>query len=254
MTKYTVGLLVLGILSGFTLTQKRYLLKSYWFAAGSGIALAIFLPNLLWQAHHEFISWQFLQFIHQRDIRLGRTDGFIWKQLVVCVNVYAVPLCATGIVTCWRNPRYRPVTSMLQSLSPSFYLAKASSTILALPIPSSLRQVRQPVRIGSKPGPRDGESPCRQPSSWRSSVPEPTPAPLFCPSLPAARSCASLSETTTPCAKNWAGRILFDLWPPSAIPCLLTNGPASESWWGTTVNRAPSKCSVHLSAFPFPSA
>ncbi len=112
MTKYTILFLVLGILSGFTLTRKRYLLKSRWFAAGSAIAFAIFLPNLLWQAHHGFISFQFLQFIHQRDVRLGRTDGFLWKQIVVCVNIYAAPLWATGLGSCWRNPRYRPVTFM----------------------------------------------------------------------------------------------------------------------------------------------
>ena len=112
MTKYTIVLLLLGILSGFALTANRSLLNNRWFAAGSGISFAIFLPNLLWQAHHGFISLQFLEFIHQRDVRLGRTDGFLWKQLVVCMNVYAAPLAAIGLRSCWQSPRYRPITSM----------------------------------------------------------------------------------------------------------------------------------------------
>ena len=109
MTKYTIVLLVLGLLSGLLLTGKRYLLSSRWFAAGVAIAFAIFLPNLLWQARHGFISFHFLHFIHARDVRLGRANGFLWKQFFICTNVYALPLWTAGLVRCWRSPRFRPV-------------------------------------------------------------------------------------------------------------------------------------------------
>ncbi len=36
----------------------------------------------------------FLKSMHERETRLGRTDGFLWKQFVVCTNAYAVPLWA----------------------------------------------------------------------------------------------------------------------------------------------------------------
>jgi 4-amino-4-deoxy-L-arabinose transferase-like glycosyltransferase len=88
MTKYTIGVLALGILCGFALTQRRYLLRNWMFVCGGGLAVCLALPNLVWQAHHGFVSYQFLRSIHERDIGWGRTRGFVWKQFVVCTNVY----------------------------------------------------------------------------------------------------------------------------------------------------------------------
>jgi len=112
MTKYTIGVLALGILCGFALTQRRYLLRNWMFVCGCGLAVCLALPNLVWQAHHGFVSYQFLRSIHERDIGWGRTRGFVWKQFVVCTNVYATPLWIAGLVSCWRSPRYRPVALM----------------------------------------------------------------------------------------------------------------------------------------------
>ena len=83
MTRYTIAWLVAGLAVGFLVTPARKLLMSKWLVAGTGIALVIVLPNLIWQANHGFISIDFLQSIHARDMRIGRTDGFLWKQLLV---------------------------------------------------------------------------------------------------------------------------------------------------------------------------
>jgi hypothetical protein len=52
---------------------------SRWLIAGGAVTFVIVLPNLIWQANHGFISLEFLRTIHARDIRIGRTDGFLWK-------------------------------------------------------------------------------------------------------------------------------------------------------------------------------
>ena len=60
MTKYTMAFFVAGIVGGMALTEARRYFVNRWFWAGSALGLAIFLPNLLWQARHHFISLHFL--------------------------------------------------------------------------------------------------------------------------------------------------------------------------------------------------
>ena len=109
MTKYTMLFCAAGILCGFLFTPARRYLRTRWFPAAVALTLLITLPNLLWQAHHHFISYYFLHHIHVRDVGEGRARGFLRNQLWVCTNVYAVPLWITGLVWCLRNPRYRPI-------------------------------------------------------------------------------------------------------------------------------------------------
>jgi hypothetical protein len=110
MTRYTIAWLVAGLTVGFLLTPARRLLVSWWLAAGAAVALIIVLPNLIWQANHGFISIDFLRSIHARDIRIGRTNGFLWRQFLAPANLFTVPLWIAGLVFYFRKPageRYR---------------------------------------------------------------------------------------------------------------------------------------------------
>ncbi len=111
-TKYTVCFLALSLVAGFLFSPARRFLFSRWFAVGVALAIAIFLPNLLWQIHHNFISLRFLHFIHARDVRWGRGNGFWLKQLFVCTNFWAAPLWIGGIILSLRSPRFRPLAWM----------------------------------------------------------------------------------------------------------------------------------------------
>jgi hypothetical protein len=109
-TRYTIAWLVAGLAVGFLLTPARRLFLNKWLIAGAAVALVIILPNLIWQASHGFISIDFLQSIHARDVRIGRTDGFLWRQLLVPANVFTVPLWIAGLFFYFRKPageRYR---------------------------------------------------------------------------------------------------------------------------------------------------
>ena len=119
-TKYTVLFLAVSLLIGLMLSPARRLLLSRWFVLGVALAFAIFLPNLLWQFRHDFISLRFLQYIHARDIRWGRGDRFWFKQFIVCANIYSTPLWIAGILLFLRSPRFRPVAWMFL-LPAAFY-------------------------------------------------------------------------------------------------------------------------------------
>ena len=140
MTKYTICFLAAGIIIGFLATSARRSLLNRWFALGVTIALFIVLPNLIWQLRHGFISYHFLHSIHARDVALGRADGFILKQFVVCTNIYATPLWITGLIRFLRSPRYRPLAWMylvplaflLSAKGLFYYLAPTYPMLIAM--------------------------------------------------------------------------------------------------------------------------
>src|SRR5450631_345750 len=107
MTKYTMIFFVAGIVCGFLLTRARRFLTTPWFWGGIGLALLIFLPNLVWQIRHGFISLHFLQHIHARDVGQGRANGFVRDQFLICVNLFAAPLWIAGLLAYLRDRKYR---------------------------------------------------------------------------------------------------------------------------------------------------
>lgn len=67
--KYSIAVFAFGLLVGLLLTSQRKLLLTAWLFAGGGVALLIFLPNLLWNIHHH---WPFLELMH--NIRTSGKD------------------------------------------------------------------------------------------------------------------------------------------------------------------------------------
>jgi hypothetical protein len=96
-TRYTMGFLALGLTAAVILTPARRFLTSGWLWAGVCVSLLIFLPNLIWQGQHHFISLEFLSHLHVRDLRQGRYRGFYREQFQVCVNAVTVPLTLLGL-------------------------------------------------------------------------------------------------------------------------------------------------------------
>jgi hypothetical protein len=131
MTKYTMAFLLCGVAGGLLLTpQRRYFLNA-WFWGGAALGLAIFLPNLLWQVRHQFISLDFLHHIHVRDVRQGRADGFFKDQFLICVNVAATPLWIVGLIACLRDQRYRLLAWMYLIPLALFVIGKGRGYYLA---------------------------------------------------------------------------------------------------------------------------
>jgi len=68
----------------------------------------VFLPNLLWQVHHDFVSLDHLRAIHARDVRIGRTAGFLSEQLRVPANPVTLPFWIAGLGFYFLMPTGRP--------------------------------------------------------------------------------------------------------------------------------------------------
>jgi 4-amino-4-deoxy-L-arabinose transferase-like glycosyltransferase len=140
MTKYSMVFFISGILGGVILTRARRFLASGWFWGGVAVALVIFLPNLLWQVRHDFISVTFLQHIHARDVRQGRADGFLSDQFLICTNLFSAPLWIAGLLRYLREARYRmlgwmyliPLALFIAGKGRGYYLAGAYPMLLAM--------------------------------------------------------------------------------------------------------------------------
>jgi hypothetical protein len=139
-TKYSMAFLVAGVVGGAALSRARGYFKSGWFWGGIALALAIFLPNILWLARHDFISYRFLESIHERDLGAGNANEFLQKQFLFCVNPVATPLWLAGLICFLRNLRYRmlawmyliPLVLFYFAEGRSYYLAPAYAALLAM--------------------------------------------------------------------------------------------------------------------------
>ena len=59
--KYSIAIFAFALLLGVLLTSQRRILFTPWILAGGGIALLIFLPNLIWNIKND---WPFLELMH----------------------------------------------------------------------------------------------------------------------------------------------------------------------------------------------
>jgi len=113
MAKYTMGFFALGVVAGVLFTPARKFLRSGWSWLGVLLSIAVFLPNFLWQWQHNFVSLDFLRFLHLRDVGAGQTDWFLPGQLEV--TLLAFPLAVAGVCFCLFLPQeksWRPLAWM----------------------------------------------------------------------------------------------------------------------------------------------
>ena len=95
-TKHTMGLFGLGLAVALLATQTgRRHLRTPWPWLGGGLALALLLPNLLWQHAH---GWPTAEFVHNNN-EWNRREWSLLKFLVlqaVFTNPAVMPLLALG--------------------------------------------------------------------------------------------------------------------------------------------------------------
>ncbi len=140
LTKYAIVFYIAGILVGMVLSRSRSFFRSRWFWSGVGVALLIFLPNLIWLVRHNFISYTFLQHIHARDVGEGRAEGFLRGQFMACANLFAAPVWLIGLYAFLRDRRYRMIAWMYLvpllvfwiNKGRFYYVAEAYPVLLAM--------------------------------------------------------------------------------------------------------------------------
>jgi hypothetical protein len=106
LSKYSIAFPVASLLAGLViLPSQRHHLRTKWFWYGTLVATIIAAPNLIWLATHQFITIQMEHFIHARDVRHGRADGYYTDQIKF--TMLAFPLAIAGLVSLLRSARFR---------------------------------------------------------------------------------------------------------------------------------------------------
>ncbi|HEX9407821.1 MAG TPA: glycosyltransferase family 39 protein, partial [Thermoanaerobaculia bacterium] len=124
LTKYTIAFFVAGLVVGVLATDLRRHLASRWLWIGAAISIAIALPNLLWQATHDFVTLDFLRHIHERDVRIGRASDFFLDQVRLSTNPVTLPVWITGLIALIRSKRFRVLAWMCVIPFALFVIAK----------------------------------------------------------------------------------------------------------------------------------
>lgn len=140
MAKYTIIMYAAGLAMGVVATDARRYLRSKWLWYSMAVSLVIVLPNLIWQVKHNFITLDFIRSIHARDIRYGRTAGFISDQFNL--TLFAIPIWMAGLYFYGSSPQGRrfrvmgwmyvvPLLLFLISKGRGYYLAPAYPMLYA---------------------------------------------------------------------------------------------------------------------------
>jgi 4-amino-4-deoxy-L-arabinose transferase-like glycosyltransferase len=141
MTRYTMLFCVAGIVVAILATPLRRQLASPWPWAGALLSLLVFAPNAWWQWRHDFIYLEFVQHIHARDVRIGRTGGFLPGQLMLGAGpllawLWLIGLAWLAFATSARQ--WRALAWLYATALGLFWLASARDYYLAPAYPMLL--------------------------------------------------------------------------------------------------------------------
>jgi hypothetical protein len=111
LNKWTIGFLAVGLLVGIVAGPERRLLGTWWFAAGVGVTLLLWAPNLWWQSQHDWAQIEMLTVIHEGSSGVGETLSWIPQQFGI-MGYLAAPLWIAGLLRVLRSPDARPYRAL----------------------------------------------------------------------------------------------------------------------------------------------
>jgi Dolichyl-phosphate-mannose-protein mannosyltransferase len=101
--KHTMIVFGFALIIGLLLTGNQWILRPKWIWIGGLIALALFMPNLLWEAHH---GWPQIEVVRNAQMLKNEPIGplvFLGQQILF-LNPLALPIWLVGIFWCLMAP------------------------------------------------------------------------------------------------------------------------------------------------------
>ncbi|MCC6489364.1 MAG: glycosyltransferase family 39 protein [Candidatus Hydrogenedentes bacterium] len=107
LAKHTTLFLGTGLAVGLVLTQRRKDLLTPWPWAGALLAFAIFLPNLLWQYHHDWATLEFVRNLNASEMQQTGRVEFIAAQFIL-MNLFGAFVWVSGLFYFLKSVSGRP--------------------------------------------------------------------------------------------------------------------------------------------------
>ncbi len=102
--KHSVGLFAVALVIGIVLSGGRQLVLNRWFLAGAAIAAACTIPDVWWQAQHQWATIAMSRALAQENGGLANIAGFVIGQLTMSALALAGVWMA-GLRFLWRSGR-----------------------------------------------------------------------------------------------------------------------------------------------------
>ena len=104
--KHTILFLVIALLVGFVANRQWKVLLSPYLWLGAGIAVLLWVPNLLWQAHHGWPTLAMSAALREKHSGAGYSVTFVILQFVL-PGLWAAPVWLAGLWALLRDRRLR---------------------------------------------------------------------------------------------------------------------------------------------------
>ncbi len=102
--KHSVGFFAVTLFIGALLSGGRRLVGNRWFLAGAVIAAAFTIPDIWWQAQHQWATIAMTRALNQQNGGLGNISNWVIGQ-VIMTAVALVWVWAAGLRFLWRSGR-----------------------------------------------------------------------------------------------------------------------------------------------------
>jgi 4-amino-4-deoxy-L-arabinose transferase-like glycosyltransferase len=106
LNKETILFLLFGLAIGLLTTGRADIVRSRWLWLGIAVAVAIWLPTLVWQAIHGWPTVEMSGNLRREHSGLGDTLTFVPLQLLL-PGWYVAPVWLAGLWALWREERFR---------------------------------------------------------------------------------------------------------------------------------------------------
>ena len=102
--KHSAGLFAAALVAGVLLSGGRAMVLNRWFLAGAAIAVAFTVPDLVWQAQHQWATIAMTQALNHENGGLGNIGTWVIGQ-VIMVTLALVWVWLAGLRFLWRSDR-----------------------------------------------------------------------------------------------------------------------------------------------------
>jgi len=102
--KHSAGLFAVALVAGVLLSGGWKMMANRWFAAGAAIAVAFTVPDLVWQAQHQWAMIAMTQELNRANGGLGHVGTWVIGQ-VIMVTLALVWVWLAGLRFLWRSGR-----------------------------------------------------------------------------------------------------------------------------------------------------